>query len=91
MEYGSLWIYTRQLCPVLDLVTLEGCEAELSCYCVRSPEWKSVPDKVKQDIGMQIKREGEFWSVALCDVVVYMSLFISVFLCGNFFVVHFIL
>jgi len=30
---------------------------------VRSREWDSVPEKVKQDIGMQVKREGEFWSV----------------------------
>ena len=22
-----------------------------------------MPDKVKEDIGMQVKREGEFWSV----------------------------
>jgi len=32
------------------------------CDCGRSPEWDSIPEKVKLDIGMQIKREGEFWS-----------------------------
>ena len=29
----------------------------------RSSEWNSVPDKVKQDIGLQIKTDGEFWCV----------------------------
>lgn len=27
----------------------------------RSLDWQAIPDQVKQEIGMQVKREGEFW------------------------------
>jgi len=36
----------------------------------RSAEWAAMPDKVKQDAGMQIKEDGEFWSVSRACFVV---------------------
>jgi len=42
-------------------LSVQSCASILTCC--RSPEWYEVPDKVKQDIGMQVLEEGEFWLV----------------------------